>query len=664
MLRGECCCCDCGEKKPQQQPQRPMVNGRPAPPVQRGGEDTPFVPPVPSWDTPQRPGFGGYAPSNDASGTFLGLGDTLQVTTSLLFENGQSGTTIQPRFDHQAGKVYGKEVDYQIQQGYSKDGVPLAMFILEQYLDTPAQAKPHAFSSGYYGSIDYTVRAINLTEKKNRGELTNTYYSTTLDYKDGRASREQYGTAKVSGSIMTADFDLVTTLDGKSIILRRIGPLEIVTQWIGLPKDPRIVRKQWLTMQVENPAKPDWRYWFTGIRFIIAELPTYNKTPKEWGAEYPGDAIATYTTITGSAEHQLWHEVIVDPPRPGIRTFTSPDGAVFVQGKDTDSDPANLKDAELTAYGHSFKGGTWTALRDNPQLRKDGSWDYSPLIVLHEKGDVVTAVRPDGSKETTTRAKFAKEVLRIEPDKFERFSSQGAGLHSWPPQWVYAGSTAPSPDGAAVAIVAHDAWRDNIKHPPTPPPNPPLPAGWVWTGRPPKRPKVVPTSAPRPPLGLALAGAQPFGGIEALKKGQGPLDPPIKAEVKEKEVWKASDSALRALAKRMLYQPAGWPEELSDGTNVGRLVRVTFDTTDERLLLWLRLKVNAGQEPTFSIEGRPVQLLRLGHNAPEKNGFHPYFVEIETPRGNDGKLKKTLTLEYNGKLSRLLKLDAKKPQET
>lgn len=61
LFRGDCCCCDCRERKAGGAlPARPMVNGRPTPhtPI-RASEDTPFVPAVPSFDTPQRPGFWG-----------------------------------------------------------------------------------------------------------------------------------------------------------------------------------------------------------------------------------------------------------------------------------------------------------------------------------------------------------------------------------------------------------------------------------------------------------------------------------------------------------------------------------------------------------------------------------------------------------------------------
>ena len=660
MLRGECCCCDCGEKKPQQQPQRPMVNGRPAPPVQRGGEDTPFVPPVPSWDTPQRPGFGGYAPTNDASGTFLGLGGHLLTTAPAVLDTGEARLLMQPRFDHQAGKIYAVEIEEKVATGLNKASVQLpAMYALVQFLNTPEQAKPHDFKIVIYSDMRLQMRAINLQEHKNRGLKTATYYNATIAYKDGTSSRTSYGVSLTRGSVITADFDLLTTIDDKEVALKRTGPFELVTRWIGGPNDPRILRERSLTMKMVNPEKPDWRYWFTDMRFTIGDVDRYNQTPDEWGAEYPGQPTTIYTPIDLLPELQLWGPPDPAPPRAGQRTFTSPDGAVFVQGKDTDSDPANLKEAELTAYGQTLVGGTWTALRDNPQLRKDGSWDYSPVIVLHEKGDVVTALRPDGSRETTTRAKFARESLRIEPDKFERFSSGGLGQHSWPPQWADAGG-----EGAAVAMVAHDGWRDNVKHPPTSPPAPPLPAGWVWTGRPPKRPKIAPKAAPRPPLGISLAGAQPSG-LEALKKGQGPLDLPIKVEVKDdKGTWQPSPAGLKALAKRMLYQPAGWPEELSDGTSISKAARVTFATTDERMLLWLRLKVSAEEAPTLKVDGVTVALLRLGHNAPEKRGTHPYLAEIVTPLGDDGQPKKTLTLEFSGRLSRLLKLNTKAPEDS
>ncbi len=324
-------------------------------------------------------------------------------------------------------------------------------------------------------------------------------------------------------------------------------------------------------------------------------------------------------------------------------------------GADTDSDPADLSSATLTAYGRTFTGGTWTALRDNPVRRDDGKWDFEPLMVLHESEGTVTAVRPGGEMETADRATFAREALRIDPAQFMRFSSQGAGWHSWPPQWAYAGNPA---GGAAVAMVAWDAWRDNVKHPRVPN----LPPGWVWRGRPPKRPKKPPANAPRPPLGISLAGAQPVH-PEVLKKGEGPLSLPTKVEMLVNGEWQASDSALAAIAKRQLCQPAQWPEELDDSTSVRGPARVTFDTAQRRTALWLRLKTSE-TAPVLIVNGQKAALKRLGHNAYERRGFHPYLATFSTPLGDDGQPLTTLELNWTGKLTRLLMAGYADEQQT
>lgn len=61
LLRGDCCCGCKGSHADHRSvaPKRPAVNGRPAQPRQMGGEDIPFVPPAPSYDSPQRPGWWG-----------------------------------------------------------------------------------------------------------------------------------------------------------------------------------------------------------------------------------------------------------------------------------------------------------------------------------------------------------------------------------------------------------------------------------------------------------------------------------------------------------------------------------------------------------------------------------------------------------------------------
>lgn len=338
-------------------------------------------------------------------------------------------------------------------------------------------------------------------------------------------------------------------------------------------------------------------------------------------------------SVTTLRDHEQGEWQGSEPTFPPLR-FISPDQAVTVQGPRS-GNQADLTGCVLTAYGQVFEGGSCAALRDNPLQNPNGSWDFTPLIILHELDDTVSAVRPDGTVQTCDRAVFEAEVLRVPPGSFQAFSTVGSGHHSWPPQWAFAEC-----NGQVQAISAFEAWRDCISGPP--PPGSPDPPHWYWEGRPKRRPRQMPAAAPDAPLGLTLGDTLSLvTHDDPYPKGQGPFLLP-----------KTAGGALHPLGRRVLHQPSAWPEELDDKGLPGP-VTLRFDLPtapqgDEQWfgVLLLRWK-GAGQQPFhLTVNGVAADTFKLGHNAPTPRGWHPYVVPVT--------VASTLALSYQGQLSRAL----------
>lgn len=329
------------------------------------------------------------------------------------------------------------------------------------------------------------------------------------------------------------------------------------------------------------------------------------------------------------------------PPDPPPKRFVA--GAVSVSGGPTFTTAKLLKGEELTAYGHTFTAGSWAALRDTPKRQADGSWDFAPLIILHASDSTVTAIRPDGKTERCPLAQFEREVLRVPQGSFNGFNSVGSLSHSWPPQWAWAHCQDGEQPNETRAIAAHDAWRDSYKK------GAPLgsPLNWTWKARPAKRPKTLPKTAPRGLLGLTLADVT--GGVtqdEPLKKGEGPYRLPKSATVDGRDV-------LGAVAKRTLYQPAHWVDEVSDGTSTTGPLALDFgalpvvpppgpEQKTGKLVAALHLRYK-GKKPEINVDGTPTPLIKLGHNAAEKSGWHAYVLDVPP--------QQTYTLTYSGRIS-------------
>lgn len=416
-----------------------------------------------------------------------------------------------------------------------------------------------------------------------------------------------------------------------------------------------------------TPPLTLWVSWQEGDPTYTARswrgLSTHSNIPAGYGktvpANTPWDANGIYQTITLSAPVDWLMDEWVEPRPPGpfgpaVR-FRGP-GVTWTWAHDAEQ-------PTLEAYGVTLTGGTWAALRDTPvwvpaQAQPDGTvtpahWDYSPALVLHEAGDVITAIRPDGGTQTCTRTVFEREVLRVLPGQFVRFGTTGQTHHSWPPHWGLADCHA-----GVRALTAWDPWRDAIKGQP----DPDLPAHWFWPARPAKRPARLPPTAPVAPLGVTLADV--LGTAvhdDPHPRGQGPYDLPIRVEVwdETRQAYVERPGALAALARRVLYPPSAWPDEPPRGSVGGRL-RVTFPPAppaggrQRETVLIARYKGPDPNEPgppptdrRARINGVALPWVRNGHNADRTRGAHPYVIPAPTAN--------VYELTLTGTLSRLLR---------
>lgn len=371
--------------------------------------------------------------------------------------------------------------------------------------------------------------------------------------------------------------------------------------------------------------------------------------------EYPLLPGGTLRRTTEARGHTL-RDVLVDappppPPLPDMR-WTGAGGRVTVKGPRTSS-PQWLEasdgrpNATLTAFGHEFTGGSWAAIRDAPTRNEQGEvTDWDRVLVLHASADTVTAVRMDGSTESIPREQFEREVLRVGAGEFLGFSPVGTLFHSWPHDWAWCVCKTDT-----RAVTLHEAWRDSqVVRPKLDASPPPGPDHWYWKARPRKRPRKLPAAAPHAPLRLTLADiAAPVLHDEPLKRGEGPLLLPETATAGERDVR-------RVVAKRVYYPPAEWDEELDDRTSTTGPLRLTFKLPDPprtpqgddpgedwAAALVLRLKT---AKLDITVNGETIPLGKLGHNAGEKRGWHPYVVPVP--------VTDTYTLTFQGQCSRAL----------
>ncbi len=413
---------------------------------------------------------------------------------------------------------------------------------------------------------------------------------------------------------------------------------EVIATRVDCWLDIAVREEQW-QQGVPQGATPlmDW------VNIRVGDTNYHEYRPVAYVTRYvPGEKPEK---ILRDVEYSEWGRL----PEPNKVVFSALGGLVKVEGPRS-TELGRLEGgylqstATLTAFGHTFRGGTWAALRDTPLVRKDGTTDWERVIVLHASDTTVTAVREDGSTEAIPREQFEREILRVSPGAFTGFSSVGTLNNTWPPQWAWCGC-----QEEMRAVAAHDPWRDSQKARPGEDAQPPPGSGhWYWPARPGRRPRMLPAGAPAPPLGLTLADVT--GTVlhdEPLKRREPPLLLPAEAKT-----GAALNVDVRAkVAKRLLYQPAEWPEELDDRTSVTGMLRLVFHIPtvqsgeEVQAALLLRLKTKA---KTLRVNGVECPLYKLGHNADERRGWHPYVVPV--PSSSAG----VYTLDFEGQCSRAL----------
>ncbi|WP_288481023.1 hypothetical protein [uncultured Deinococcus sp.] len=625
--RRKCCCKDEGKD---QEGARPAPStlfqsaGRTRPQVPHD-DDSPFIPPLPSWDTPQRPSTWGD-PITAPDGTF-GTPTPSDAPIapwgilSLFDDQAQAhGLNFSFAVDHDARQVMRRTSTLALSSGLSPGAAPFPWRYLAERQPgdltfPPVTSEGRQTADGFARYRDVTSRS--------GGTTTRTLADEVLHF-SGQQDTIVAGQTSAGGTIYAGQMDLWYRKAGEDTYVRYDPAgyrLATIWSWNGEPTPPgylveRVTQIQARVTWMEGTQHEDWLVLYQTTR-------RYVRPGEAAEAGYVSDR-TEYTPITLSEEEQPG--IPPDPAPPGPR-FTAAAGAVQVLGPHN-RNPARLRneedagDATLRAWGHTFTGGSWAALRDHP----DG------VVVLHERGDVVTALRPD-SVETCPRELFEREVLRCEPGAFRQFTDAGSLFTSWPHPWAMADCTA-----EVRAVVAHEPWRDSTRRRAAG-----TPASWAWPGRPGRRPRVVPGQAPRPVLGLTLATVLPDAPLsEPLKRQESPLRLPSLVDVWRGGAWAGDAAALRALRKRVLYQPAGWAEELDDRSSVrGRLrLHYPYDTPTPgesgypqvvATLLLRGRRPREALEVTVRLPGRAPQVVAaqlLGHNAPEARGWHPYVLPL------------------------------------
>lgn len=476
------CCCGAPDPAPTP-PATPLFGQAPRtilPP--RLPDETPFIPTPASFDSPQLPGAWGtpHQPEVAAGGVFGGSGGGQQQAV-MVHDDGTLRAVNATRVDHQTREVMtvnvsANQTDLSGAPDPGDYGVPSTYAVLGVNQDPRVQPYNQGFLTA--------------------GVVTRTWLQQTIPYPDGPVTDTSVS-ASVPGAVATgmvarpgpAGLEVGTVYwrdvywelragaagDPDSLWERdahiRVNLTDDVGNWLRLQRTPTISTRAGFTVLGE-PVQPN-------------DLDEDgNRIPREshrsgrltWTVPGGTNAPATY------------------PDDPGADRWVSPDGRVRVAGPVT-SDHADLEPGgTLTAYGATFTAGTWAALCGPPDA--DG---HPEAWIVHEAGGTVTLITPDGQVQTTTRAEFETQVLRVPAGSLKRWAGVGHLSNSWPPHWAVADVG----NLGYRAVILHDPWRDSRAAPP--PPASTDPPEWSWPARPRRRPTTLPLTAPGALLGLTLA---------------------------------------------------------------------------------------------------------------------------------------------------------------
>lgn len=625
-----------------------------------------------------------HLPRTDPGGVFGGETGQSEVQDYVVLDDGQPvGRPVEPAVDHEARVL---------RSARSEDAFPAALaplaVPLEHTLERRRLRDPTTTFELPDGTKVTTTRWIyyagNETDVQGRsgGQETRRYFDQVLKYAGGTGEEARRTDAR---AVTAYDFRWRTNFGNEETPAYRVGTRYrtlTINRWGTDPKDLFYLHTQYIqglyeNVRLEGEVAAGWRNVLAHYTVEVAQVLRYEYGYDEQGRpvtilatwvdawyniaeiEYQNTGRRPSTAVPVLFQGRPYYYVVRSPgdaaevlrdtlrpewppaPTPSPVRFLAAGGQVKVEGPRTDlpqrlDDPAGQPNATLTAFGHAFTGGTWAALRDAPLRREDGTLDWDRVLVLHASAETITAVQQDGSAATLGREAFEREVLRVPPGAFQGFSPIGTFFNTWPAHWAWARCT-----DDTRALVVHDAWRDSYKR------DAPQgsPEHWSWKQRPGKRPRALPPSAPVAPLRLTLADVA--GALlhdEPLKRAAPPLLLPVTATVQGRDVR-------RTVAKRLLYPPAQWPEELDDSRSTSGPLVLTFRVTPpaqgqvQGAALLLRLKLPPRVD-SIKVNGEEMPLPRLGHNADTARGWHPYALSVPATS--------LYTLEFRGRCSRAL----------
>lgn len=634
-------------------------------------DDTPFIPAVPGWDSPQRPGDWGalYAPRTDQD-TFT-----------------HDPLTPQPAPPSAAPPFPFITTSFQTADGHTHpitaNRRTLTPTRAARWTDTRTLIQPGSDGATYRSWLDSThpterlaaegfgtwLPSVNTTHPD--PQIVNTFGLFRTPPLYGRlglngidsgpgvptvhvqgVNRQQIGldvtqttTEQVIHSHLTVTGDLTTdvlasgpprrtggtrvrydvAIDGVTATLRIAGSQEPVprgeyralTLWASVPALAR-----------PTPDFPEQAYWVQ-LGDWLPPIP---------GRDYPPPE----HLLGGLPFAQELAFGTLDPPADPLPlpdeppTWVSPDGAATATIRTGPSGPVRT----LTASGVTLTGGTWAAV----------ATPHGPAY-LHEQEGTVTRVDVNGTVSRCSRTQFETDVLRVPAGDFQAFSPTGQGAHDWPPDWAWVTLNG----GRAAAVTAWHPWRDL-----------PLPD---WPGRPRRRPPDTAPTPPgalraQPPLGVTLATtAPPPHAEESRRQGEPPWRLPGTAERLRNGAWQPDPPALKALTKPALHPPSGTPEQLDDRFSTrappGGPLRVTFTgppftgTPDGRVALLLRVRLTDPDVlPDVTVNGQVAALSLLGRNI-TRRGWQPALAVTTLPLLADAPLP-ALTLTATAPLARAL----------
>lgn len=665
-LLGCCCECECEDEQDEHSRQRGTQQRRE--PRRAAQADTPSMPPVkraplldeplivspPSYDSPQRPSRWGH-PRTEENGMFLGGTREGQLWPPPTFYDDQADPhhlNFEFAVDHDERWIMRRMDTFSVQSGLSPGAVQFPW--RDKIKEQPPELVFPPVTDGNINSgavvAWYSPAPGDLTERSG-GTTTRAVTERVLHF-DGHEESRVVGYTTTTNTIYKGKVTVWYRLPGEQDYTPHVPTAyRTRTEWKSNGHPPgshahlttRVVDTQGYIAWTVNGNR--WEKWVT-LNTQLSFFNDYDRAVENGLTEYG----ITEQSVTGLEDEQQREPTSPEPPP---ERFVA--GDVIVSGP-RNQNPAYLNDGEdhpqatLSAWGHTLTGGSWAALRAHPTRKADGTLDMGGVIVLHEQGGTVTAIRPEGA-ETCTREVFEREILRCDTGTFRGFTDAGTLFTEWPHPWAFADCGT-----QARALVAHEPWRDSTKIR-----DPGLPEHWAWPGRPGRRPRTPPTAAPRPPLGLTLADVVAEAhDSEPLPRREPPLLLPERVDVWQGR-WLESEAALRALRKRLLYQPAGWDEELDDRSSVRGRLRLHYPyevidapgtrTTGTLLVRvrrprtadpWARLRRNG----VFS----PLEATFLGHNVTEVRGWHPCTLALG--RLSSGTV--TIELETTAPLSRAL----------